>query len=72
MKNHISNHWSDGKDHHFSTDPDMAALADAVNVTVPNTNNDSTPKVSLISDSDKDYLRNVLIDAILRTKDPIR
>jgi len=43
-----------------------------VNVNVTKVNGEISQKPSLISDSDKDYLRSVLIDAIIRTKDPLR
>ncbi|CAF1060914.1 unnamed protein product [Adineta ricciae] len=71
LKNHINAYWSDGTDSPSTTDPDILALADAVNVSVPKVNGDTT-KSSAISDADKDYLRNVLIDAIIRTKDPLK
>lgn len=71
LKNHINAFWSDGVDSPGTTDPDILALADAVNVSIPKVNGDSS-KPSAISDGDKDYLRNVLIDAIIRTKDPLR
>lgn len=72
LKNHVNTYWSDGNDHHLSTDPDIQALADAVNVNVSKPTNDQSSSVSLISQTDKEYLRNVLIDAIIRTKDPLR
>ncbi|CAF3715518.1 unnamed protein product [Adineta steineri] len=72
LKNHINTYWSDGNDPHSTTDPDILALADACNVNIPKVTGDNSNKVSLISDADKDYLRNVLIDAIIRTKDPLR
>ena len=72
LKNHINTYWSDGNDQHLSSDPDIIALAEAVNVSVVKSNSDHSQKVSLISDVDKEYLRNVLIDAIIRTKDPLR
>jgi hypothetical protein len=72
LKNHINTYWSDGNDQFISSDPDIIALADAVNVNVTKSNSDHSQKVSLISDVDKEYLRNVLIDAIIRTKDPLR
>ena len=72
LKNHVNTYWSDGSDHHVSNDPDIQALADAVNVSVPKPTNEQSASVSLISPTDKDYLRNVLIDAIIRTKDPLR
>jgi hypothetical protein len=72
LKNHINTYWSDGNDHSLSSDPDIAALADAVNVSVTKSNSDQSSKVSIISVTDKEYLRNVLIDAIIRTKDPLR
>ncbi|UJR37907.1 hypothetical protein I4U23_030595 [Adineta vaga] len=71
LKNHINAYWSDGYDSSSTTDPDILALADAVNVDIPKVNGDVS-KSSLISDTDKDYLRNVLIDAIIRMKDPLR
>ncbi len=72
MKNHINTYWSDGSDTYSTNDPDIIALADAVNVNVTKVNSDNSKKASLISDVDKDYLRNVLIDAIIRIKDPLR
>lgn len=72
LKNHINTYWSDGNDHHLSSDSDIMALVDAVNVNVPKSNSDLSKRVSLITDADKEYLRNVLIDAIIRTKDPLR
>jgi hypothetical protein len=72
LKNHINTYWSDGNDLHSSTDPDILALANAVDVDVTNVISDKAQKPSLISDVDKDYLRSVLIDAIIRTKDPLR
>ncbi len=72
MKNHINTYWSDGSDTYSTNDPDIIALADAVNVNITKVNSDNSKKASLISDVDKDYLRNVLIDAIIRVKDPLR
>lgn len=72
LKNHINGCWSDGSSQHVSNDPDIQALADAVNVNIPQSTNDQSASVSLISQTDKEYLRNVLIDAIIRTKDPLR
>ena len=72
MKNHINAYWSDRTDSNSTTDPDILALAEAVNVNIATVNSESSQKPSLISDADKDYLRNVLIDAIIRTKDPLR
>ncbi len=72
MKNHINTYWSDGSDTYSTNDPDIIALADAVNVNITKVNSDNSKKASLISDVDKDYLRNVLIDAIIRIKDPLR
>ena len=72
MKNHINTYWSDGSDTYSTTDPDILALADAVNVNIAKVNSDNSKKASLISDADKDYLRNILIDAIIRSKDPLR
>jgi hypothetical protein len=72
LKNHINTYWSDGSDTYSTNDPDIIALADAVNVNVTKVNSDNSKKASLISDVDKDYLRNVLIDAIIRIKDPLR
>ena len=71
MKNHINTFWSDGIDSPGTTDPDILALADAVNVNIAKVNGDAS-KPSTISDGDKEYLRNVLIDAIIRTRDPLR
>jgi len=72
LKNHINTYWSDGSDTYSTNDPDIIALADAVNINVTKVNSDTSKKASLISDVDKDYLRNVLIDAIIRIKDPLR
>jgi hypothetical protein len=72
LKNHINTYWSDGSDTYSTNDPDIIALADAVNVNITKVNSDNSKKASLISDVDKDYLRNVLIDAIIRIKDPLR
>jgi hypothetical protein len=72
LKNHINTYWSDGSDTYSTNDPDIIALADAVNVNITKVNSDNSKKASLISDVDKDYLRNVLIDAIIRVKDPLR
>lgn len=72
LKNHINAHWPDRTDGSSTTDPDIIALAEAVNVNIAKVNGESSQKPSLISDADKDYLRNVLIDAIIRTKDPLR
>lgn len=72
MKNHINAYWPDRSDASSTTDPDILALAEAVNVNIAKVNGESSEKPSLISDADKDYLRNVLIDAIIRTKDPLR
>jgi hypothetical protein len=72
LKNHINTYWSDRIDANSTTDPDILALAEAVNVNIPKMNGESSQKPSLISDADKDYLRNILIDAIIRTKDPLR
>ncbi len=72
LKNHINAYWSDRIDTYSTTDPDILALAEAVNVNVPKVNGENSHKPSLISDADKDYLRNVLIDAIIHTKDPLR
>ncbi len=72
MKNHINTYWSDGSSAYSTTDPDILALANAVDVSLTKANGDHSQKASLIPDGDKDYLRNVLIDAIIRTKDPLR
>lgn len=72
LKNHINAHWPDRYEGSSTTDPDILALAEAVNVNIAKVNGESSQKPSLISDADKDYLRNVLIDAIIRTKDPLR
>lgn len=72
LKNQINTHWPDRTDASSTTDPDILALAEAVNVNIAKVNGESSEKPSLISDVDKDYLRNVLIDAIIRTKDPLR
>jgi len=72
LKNHINTYWSDYNDTTSTTDPDIIALANAVNVNVNQAAGDNTPKLFVIADSDKDYLRNFLIDAIIRTKDPLR
>jgi len=72
LKNQINTYWSDRTDINSTTDPDILALAEAVNVNVTKINSENSQKISLISDADKDYLRNILIDAIIRTKDPLR
>ncbi|CAF3526399.1 unnamed protein product [Rotaria sp. Silwood1] len=72
LKNHVNTYWSDGSDLSATTDLDILALANAVNVDITKTNGEKSQKPSLISDTDKDYLRNVLIDAIIRLKDPLR
>jgi len=72
LKNHVNAYWSDRTDASATIDPDILTLAEAVNVNVPKVNGEHSTKPSPISDADKDYLRNVLIDAIIRTKDPLR
>ena len=70
MKNHVNTYWSDYNEP--TADPDIMTLANAVNVNISPAAGDNTPKLFVISEPDKDYLRNVLIDAIIRTKDPLR
>ncbi|CAF3319814.1 unnamed protein product [Rotaria socialis] len=72
LKNYVNTNWPDGTDPSATADPDILALASAVNIDVSKTNGDHPQRASPISDADKDYLRNILIDAILRTKDPLR
>lgn len=71
MKNHINTYWSDYNETK-AADSDLLALANGVNVSINQAAGDSTSKLFVISDPDKEYLRNVLIDAIIRTKDPLR
>ena len=72
LKNHINTYWSDYDDTKTTADADIITLADAVNININKTVDNHTKKLYVISDSDKEYLRNVLIDAIIRTKDPLR
>jgi hypothetical protein len=67
LKNHINTYWSDYNEPK-TTDSDIITLANAVSIPT----GDSTQKLFVVSDPDKEYLRNVLIDAIIRTKDPLR
>ncbi len=68
LKNHINTYWSDYNEPKATTDPEIITLGNAVNVP----SSDSSQRLFVVSDPDKDYLRNVLIDAIIRTKDPLR
>lgn len=72
LKNYVNTNWPDGSDPNATADPDILALANAVNADVSKTNGEHSQKASAISDADKEFLRNILIDAILRTKDPLR
>lgn len=45
-------------------------LANTVNVI--KSPGEKTSKLFVISDPDKEYLRNVIIDAVIRAKDPLR
>lgn len=64
LKNHIHTYWSDYNESQTTSDSDLLTLGNAVSV--PST------RLYVIPDSDKDYLRNILLDAIIRTKDPLR
>ncbi|CAF0864105.1 unnamed protein product [Rotaria sp. Silwood1] len=70
LKNHINTYWSDYNDLKATTDSDIITLANAVNVN--KAAGDNIQKFFVISDPDKEYLRNILIDAVIRTKDPLR
>ncbi|CAF4274887.1 unnamed protein product, partial [Rotaria sp. Silwood2] len=72
LKNHINTYWSDFNDMKATTDPEIITLANAVNVNINKAAGDNTQKFFVISDSDKEYLRNVIIDAVIRAKDPLR
>ncbi len=72
LKNHINTYWSDYNDTKSTTDSDIITLANAVNVNINTLANDNTQKLFVVSDPDKEYLRTVIIDAIIRTKDPLR
>ncbi len=69
LKNHINTYWSDYNEPKLTSDSDIITLANAVSIPI---GGDSTQKLFVVSDPDKEYLRNVLIDAIIRTKDPLR
>lgn len=69
LKNHIHTYWSDYNEPRTVSDSDLLTLGNVVSI--PSTN-DSSTRLYLIPDSDKDYLRNVLLDGIIRTKDPLR
>ena len=68
LKNHINTYWSDYNEIKTTPDSDIITLANAVSIPT----GDSTQKLFVVSDPDKEYLRNVLIDAIIHTKDPLR
>ncbi|CAF1083384.1 unnamed protein product [Adineta steineri] len=72
LKNHINTYWSDYNDPKTNNDPDIITLANAVNVNINTPVSDNSQKLFVVSDPDKEYLRNILIDAIIRTKDPLR
>lgn len=68
LKNHINTYWSDYNETKLTNDSDIITLANAVNVQT----SDNTQKLFAVPEPDKEYLRTVLIDAIIRTKDPLR
>ncbi|CAF4075012.1 unnamed protein product, partial [Rotaria magnacalcarata] len=70
LKNHINTYWSDYNELKGTTNSDVMTLVNAANVSKPA--GDSSQKLFVVSDPDKDYLRNVIIDVVIRTKDPLR
>ncbi|CAF0759891.1 unnamed protein product [Didymodactylos carnosus] len=64
LKNHVNTYWCD-LNSTDSSDDDIITLGA---LTKPN----PSAKLFTISDVDKDYLRNVLIDAVIHVKDPLR
>ena len=72
LKNHINTYWSDYNGSKATTDSDVITLANAVNANINRPTGDNTQKMFVISDADKEYLRNVLINAIMHIKDPLR
>lgn len=63
MKNHVNTFWTDYND---SNENSTIALTNSIQT------NETTKKFFVIDENDKEYLRNVLLDAIIRTKDPLR
>ena len=68
----IHTYWSDENSLYSINNLNIIAAADVVNVNVSKINNSNPSKTSLISDAEKEYLRNTLIDTTIHVKDPLR
>lgn len=62
LKNHVNTYWTDYNDVKLPLTNSLAAPP----------SNESTGKLYVIGEADKDYLRNFILDAITHTKDPLR